>query len=74
MPDIVVTLDVSQLPISSLNMSYVEHGPPQPENKYDMSVTALVSHSEMCPYIASALVESLHHAPTAVRMVESVKL
>ena len=38
-----------------------------------MSVTALVSQSLMCPYVASALVTSLHQAVTAVwRLVESV--
>ena len=37
-----------------------------------MSVTTLVFHFEMCPYIASAVIGLSHHAPKAVPMVESV--
>ena len=37
-----------------------------------MSVTPLVSHVEMWPYVASAVVESSHHAVRAVRSVAVV--
>ena len=75
-----VTLLTSQDEILSLNVAYVEqcpvtHALPVHDipNKLDMSVTPLVSHVEMCPYVLSAVVESLHHAPTAVwRLAESV--
>jgi hypothetical protein len=40
-------------------------------NNADVSVTALVSHVEMWPYVASAAVASASHAVTAVRMVVS---
>ena len=80
-PSMFSTLLTSHCEISSLNVSYVEQYPPptsfQSEsyrlNKFDMSVTALVFQSLMCPYVASALVASLHQAVTAVwRLVESV--
>ena len=75
-----VTLLTTQDEILSLNVAYVEqcpvtHALPVHDipNKLDMSVTPLVSHVEMCPYVLSAVVESLHHAPTAVwRLAESV--
>ena len=75
-----VTRLTSQDEILSLNVAYVEqcpvtHALPVHDipNKLDMSVTPLVSDVEMCPYVLSAVVESLHHAPTAVwRLAESV--
>jgi hypothetical protein len=42
------------------------------QNKDDMSVTPEVSHVEMWPYVASAVVASDSHAVTAVRMLLSV--
>ena len=39
-----------------------------------MSVTPLVSHVEMWPYVASAVVELSHHAVTAVRRVAVTNL
>ena len=47
--------------------------PEAPQNKYDMSVTPRVPHSEMCPYVASAAALSESHAATAVRMLVSSK-
>ena len=41
-------------------------------NKFDMSVTALVFHVEIWPYVASAVVESSHQSVTAVRRVAVV--
>jgi hypothetical protein len=66
---IVVTLLVSQLPIFSLNVLLVEQ---DIIIKFDMSVTPLVSHVEMWPYVASVVVESSHHAVRAVRRVAVV--
>ena len=75
-----VTRLVSQDEISALKVAYVEqYALPSVQlesyrlNKYDMSVTALVSQVLMAPYVVVALVESLHHAPTAVwRLAESM--
>ena len=36
-------------------------------NKHDMSVTWLVSHVLIAPYVASAAALSAHHAATALR-------
>ena len=52
--------------MSSLNALTVEHEEKPYANRLDMSVTRLVSHVEMSPYVFVALVESLHHAPIAV--------
>ena len=45
--------------------------PEAPQNKYDMSVTPRVPHSEMCPYVASAAVSSESHAATAHLIFQS---
>ena len=60
---------------SSLNVLYVEQYTPPMSfqkrsyrlNKHDMSVTWLVSHVLMWPYVLAAAAASLHHAVTAVR-------
>ena len=74
-PSMFVTWLVFQPLRSSLNVLYVEqYTPPtsfQSESKRlnqdDISVTALVSHVLMWPYVLVAVVESSHHAVTAVR-------
>ena len=38
-----------------------------PENKNDMSVTRLVSHVEILPYVAMAALGSLRYDATAIR-------
>ena len=53
--------------MSLLNVEYDEQCPPSPANKYDMLVTPLVSHVDMCPYVVVALASLLHQAETAVR-------
>ena len=73
-PCIVVTLEVSHAPMSSLKDAAAElHllSQSHAENKYDMSVTSDVSHVEMWPYIASAAVASEVHAATASLMLLS---
>ena len=60
-----VTWLVSNEDKSWLNVLDVEQA--SSLNKYDISVTALVSHVLMWPYVLVAVVASLHHAVTAVR-------
>ena len=62
--------------MSLLNVEYDEQYPPQygSSNKYDMSVTSLVSHVDMCPYVVVALASSSHQAETAVRRLVVVKV
>ena len=43
-------------------------------NSFDMSVTPLVSHVDMCPYVVVALVSLSHQAETAVRRLVVVKV
>ena len=69
---IVVTLEVSQSPMSSLKdaaaVLQLEKNS-YPQNKYDMSVTPDVSHVEMWPYAASAAALSESQRATAVLML-----
>ena len=55
--------------MSLLNVLYDEQYPllAGSVNKYDMSVTPLVSHVDICPYVVVALASSSHQAETAVR-------
>ena len=68
----------SQVEMSLLNVEYDEQYPPSPlkvaPNKYDMSVTSLVSQVDMCPYVVVALASSSHQAETAVRRLVVVKV
>ena len=67
-----------QFEISLLNVDALEHQPGSPEplglNSFDMLVTPLVSHVDMCPYVVVALAWSLHQAETAVRRLAVVKV
>ena len=63
---------VSQLDMSSLKVLYVEQPPQVLNNFSNPSVTPLVSQPLMSPYVAAAVVGSLHHAPTAVSMLSLV--
>ena len=68
---ILTTLETSHEEMFSSNVLVVEQY--VVENNSDMSSTWLVSQVLMAPYVVVALVESLHHAPTAVwRLAESV--
>ena len=78
--DIVVTLEVSHAPMSSLNdaaeTQSSHHESPsiqfcRTQNNFDISVTSDVSHVEMWPYVASAAVASAIHAATASLMLLS---
>ena len=64
---ILVTLDVSHVDMSALNLPFLSKSP-------FMLVTALVSQAEMCPYFASACRGSLHHALTASLMSASLRM
>ena len=73
-----VTRLTSQDEILSLNVAYVEqcpvtHALPVHDipNKLDMSVTPLVSHVEMCPYLGSVVVALESHSSTAPGSVVS---
>ena len=65
---------VSQLDMSSLKVLYVEQEPHHvgPNKHSKPSVTLLVSQPLMLPYVAAAVVGSLHHAVTAVLMLSLV--
>ena len=79
MKSMVVAELVFQLDISSLKVVYVEqkdfpaHCLSVDPNKHsNPSVTLLVSQPLMSPYVAAAVVGSLHHALTAVPMLSLV--
>ena len=65
---------VFQLDMSSLKVLYVEQEPHHvgPNKHSKPSVTLLVSQPLMSPYVAAAVVGSLHHALTAVPMLAFV--
>ena len=70
-----MTLEVSHAPMSSLKASAAGLQAPKrscaAQNRYDMSVTAPVSHVETWPYVAMAAARFESQRSTAVRMVAS---